>query len=74
MKKSIKERFKTLIGPDGCDANYQGSDSDWMREKDLISTEYGLMSVKQYEVLIKKKLIKINEKRDSWPVLRYDDK
>ena len=43
-----KTNWDMNIGPDGCDLDYKGSDPDWRREKDLISTEFGLITVGQY--------------------------
>ena len=43
-----KTNWDLNIGPDGWDLDYKGSDPDWRREKDLISTEFGLITVGQY--------------------------
>ena len=49
------DRILEWIGPDGCDRDYKGSDPEPRYLNDIVETELGRMTLREYMQTIKRK-------------------
>ncbi len=47
--RTIQERLDSIIGSDGSDLNYKGSDPEPRYLNDIIETKYGRMSIREFQ-------------------------
>ncbi len=47
--RTIQERLDSIIGSDGSDLNYEGSDPEPRYLNDIIDTKYGRMSIREFQ-------------------------